>query len=168
LNLNESRTTGRILMKLWVVGLIGFTGLLCAPGDWLPEWIGGNGLSGRMGWGKLGHVAGYASLACLACALPISERLWVGALALLSAHGFLTEFIQTVVPKRTGQLSDVGLDHLGILLGLSVAWFTDRLLAWRERRPAAQQPDDDAAGEDEDADFLRNRQPEEVGRRVVP
>jgi len=155
-------------MKLWVVGLIGFTCLLCAPGDWLPEWIGGSGLSGTMGWGKLGHIAGYATLAGLTCALPISARLWLGALALLSVHGFLTEFIQTFVPKRTGQLSDVGLDHLGVLLGLGVAWFCGRLVARRERRMAAQQPDDDAAGEDEDADLLRNGQPEEVGRRVVP
>src|SRR5262249_32108519 len=105
LNSRETRTTGRTLMKLWVVGLIGFTCLLCAPGDWLPEWIGGSGLSGTMGWGKLGHIAGYATLAGLTCALPISARLWLGALALLSVHGFLTEFIQTFVPKRTGQLS---------------------------------------------------------------
>ena len=155
-------------MKLWVIGLMGFTGLLCAPGDWLPDWIGGNGLPGGMGWGKLGHVGGYAALAGLTCALPISEGLWVGALVLLSGHGFLTEFIQTFVPKRTGQLSDVGLDHLGILLGLSVAWFNDRLVARRERRMPAQQPDDDATREDEDADLLRHGQTQEVGRRVVP
>src|SRR5262245_43531540 len=108
----QTGSRGRSLMQLWVVGLIGFTCLLCAPGDWLPEWIAGNGLGPGMGWGKLGHVCGYAALAALACALPNRQGPWLGALALLSAHAFLTEFIQTFVPKRTGQLSDVGLDHL--------------------------------------------------------
>src|SRR4029078_2300346 len=83
LSRTNTRFTGQNLTKLWVVGLIGFTGLLCAPGDWLPDWIGGSGLSGGMGWGKVGHVAGYATLAGLACALPISERLRLGALVVL-------------------------------------------------------------------------------------
>lgn len=168
MNLNQTRAHGRFLTQLWIVGLIVFTGLLCAPGDWLPEWIGGGGLGPKVGWGKLGHVGGYAALAALSCALPISKRLWLGAVALLSAHGFLTELVQTFVPKRTGQLSDVGLDHIGIVLGLSLAWLNGRVRARRDRRMTAQQPDDDAAGEDQDANLLRHRQPEEVGRRVVP
>jgi hypothetical protein len=168
LNLHATRRQRRILIQLWAIGLIGFTFLLCAPGDWLPKWIGGNGQGQGMGWGKLGHVGGYAALAALACTLSIREGLRLAALAVLSAHGFLTEFIQTFVPKRTGELSDVGLDHLGILFGLSLAWLTDRLVVRRERRMAAQEPDDDPAGENQDADLLRHRQPQEIGRRVVP
>jgi hypothetical protein len=165
LNLNETRGRGQRLTHVWILGLIGFTCLLCLPGDWLPEWIAGNGHGHGMGWGKLGHVFGYAALSGLACALPIATEAWLAALGLLSAHGFLTEFIQTFIPKRTGQLSDVGLDHIGIALGLSLAWLNG---GRRERRVSAEQPDDDTAREDEDADLLRHGQPEEVGRRVVP
>ena len=42
-------------------------------------------------------------------------------LALLSGHGMATEFLQTFVPGRSGSLTDVAIDHLGIALGLALA-----------------------------------------------
>jgi VanZ family protein len=72
--------------------------------------------------GKLLHISAYAFLTMLSVYLPV--RGWVRWLliAFLSLHGFLTEYLQTFVEGRTGALSDVGLDHLGILLGLAIGW----------------------------------------------
>jgi len=52
-------------------------------------------------------------------------------LPLLSLHGFLTEYLQTLVRLRTGSIADVGWDHLGILLGLIVGLY----LQTKEKSP---------------------------------
>jgi hypothetical protein len=41
---------------------------------------------------------------------------------LLSAHAMGTEFLQRYVETRTPTLHDVGLDHMGIMLGLALSW----------------------------------------------
>lgn len=85
---------------------------------------------------KLAHLVEYAVLAGLvARALALSglrRSLLVAALALVFAAGvaYLDESHQAVVPGRSSQLSDVGIDVAGALLGLTV-W----RLRWR-RRPA--------------------------------
>ncbi|MFO0796827.1 MAG: VanZ family protein [Gemmataceae bacterium] len=63
---------------------------------------------------KAAHLVGYATLAALAAVLP-APRLVVGLLAL---HGVATEVIQTYVPGRTGQFTDVLIDWAGITLGV--------------------------------------------------
>jgi hypothetical protein len=154
---NYRRAAARRLWGLWAAGVILWTGLLCAPGDWLPYWIGGIGPGGWFTWSKAGHVCGYATLAFFTLVLPAGAGVRLGLLAVLSAHCFLTEYLQTLVPKRTGQLSDVGLDHLGLAAGLALAWLGHRLRPRGERRPPPQQPDEHAAREDQDADLLRHR-----------
>jgi hypothetical protein len=68
------------------------------------------------------HVGSYALLAALACWLPVRPgRRWL-LLAALSLHAFGTEFLQRFVELRTGCLSDVGIDHVGIAVGLLAAW----------------------------------------------
>ncbi len=67
---------------------------------------------------KLLHLAVYAGLVLLTAWLPASRRLRPWLLALLLAHGPLTEFVQCYVPLRFGSLADVGLDSLGIVVGL--------------------------------------------------
>jgi VanZ family protein len=68
------------------------------------------------------HVSAYAFLTALAAWLRVrGPKRWL-LVAFLSLHGFLTEYIQNFVPLRTGTWRDVGLDHLGILLGLAVSW----------------------------------------------
>jgi VanZ family protein len=47
----------------------------------------------------------------------------------LSLHAVATEALQNLVPTRSGSLRDVGLDHLGILIGAAVS-------RWRRRAPA--------------------------------
>ena len=77
--------------------------------------------------GKTLHVAAYAFLAAVVCWLPsrwgVRAALWLG----LVGHGALTEYLQQFVEGRTGQLSDVGLDAAGVLLGLAAGLAVRRL-----------------------------------------
>jgi len=77
--------------------------------------------------GKSIHVGAYALLACLVCWLPVRRSVRVALCVGLVGHGALTEYLQTLVEGRTGQLSDVGLDTIGVLLGLAVGLFVRRL-----------------------------------------
>ena len=67
--------------------------------------------------------SGYALL----CALTGWQRLgtprWRPLILLaLSAHACLTELIQRVVPERHGSWDDVTLNHVGLYLGIALAW----------------------------------------------
>jgi VanZ family protein len=68
------------------------------------------------------HVLAYAGLAGLIPWLSISLSWRWAFLALLSMHAAGTEFFQQFVPLRTGSLSDVVIDHTGMLLGLVITW----------------------------------------------
>lgn len=74
---------------------------------------------------KLLHVSAYAFLTALAFWPPLCPRRRWLPVAVLSLHGFVTEFLQQWVDERHGSLRDVGLDHAGIALGLLLVW------AWR-------------------------------------
>jgi VanZ family protein len=68
------------------------------------------------------HVAAYLVLTILTGAIG-TRRPWRWALlALLSAHAMGTEYFQQFVPTREGSWRDVGLDHIGICLGVLLAW----------------------------------------------
>ncbi len=68
------------------------------------------------------HVAAYLVLTVLTGLLG-TRRSWRWALlALLSAHALATEYFQQFVPTREGSWRDVGLDHIGICLGLLLGW----------------------------------------------
>jgi VanZ family protein len=72
------------------------------------------------------HVVAYAGLAGLIPWLGITLGWRWGLLALLSLHAAGTEFFQQFVPLRTGSVTDVVIDHAGLLLGLAVtckAWW---------------------------------------------
>jgi VanZ family protein len=71
---------------------------------------------------KLLHVTAYAVLAGLGVRLHGLGRYRWTVLALLSLHAFGTEFLQQFVDLRSPSWRDVGLDHLGIALGLLVSW----------------------------------------------
>ena len=71
---------------------------------------------------KTAHVLGYAFLTILSGWLHVrGDRRWF-LLAFLSLHGMATEYIQTYVPDRSGSWRDVGLDHIGVVLGLVLSW----------------------------------------------
>jgi VanZ family protein len=68
------------------------------------------------------HVSAYALLTALVSGLPLrTGRRWA-LVAVLSLHAFTTEFLQRFVELRHGTLRDVGIDHLGIALGLVLIW----------------------------------------------
>ncbi len=79
---------------------------------------------------KLSHVGAYAVLAILTAWLPVGRRARWCVLGLLSLHALATEFLQQFVPERSPSWRDVGLDHLGLLLGIAAAWYW-----WRRPAP---------------------------------
>jgi VanZ family protein len=68
------------------------------------------------------HVTAYALLAILTAALPLRHRTRWWLLGLLVLHAAGTEFGQQFVPPRTGSLRDVGLDQVGLVLGVVCTW----------------------------------------------
>jgi VanZ family protein len=111
-----------LLLAVWTVGLLSPT----VPH--LAEALVPAGA--RFSLGKVTHVATYAVLACVACWLPARWGIRAAAWLLLLGHGAVTEYLQQFVEGRSGQLSDVGLDAVGILggilLGLLVRWLRRR------------------------------------------
>ena len=73
--------------------------------------------------GKIMHVTAYALFTGLSAWLMVSPRRRWLLLVVLAGHGVLTEFLQWLLPtNRTGCLYDVGLDYIGILLGVLLTW----------------------------------------------
>jgi VanZ family protein len=107
---------------VWLVFVLSWTTVLVTP---QPVHVSKAALPKEMRFptGKTLHVVGYATL----CALTGWQRFvaprWRPLLLLaLSAHAGLTEFIQLYVPERSGSWDDVTLNHLGLYLGVVVAW----------------------------------------------
>jgi VanZ family protein len=75
---------------------------------------------------KLAHVGAYAVLAVLSAWLPVGRRVRWLLFLFLSLHAVATEFLQQFVPERSPSWRDIGLDHLGLLLGMAVAWYWER------------------------------------------
>jgi len=117
---------------VWVGYLLTWTWALLTQRPKLPPWIP------QPEWGlflfsKAVHVGGYAALAVLSGWLraPLKFR-WL-LLVFVLANGFVTEFFQSLLPTgRTGSWRDVGIDLVGVALGLLVSrkW-------WREPAPAS-------------------------------
>jgi VanZ family protein len=111
----------RIRWALWTLCVAGWTALLVttAPARVIREVV-----PSQASWSvhKIGHVVGYAFLTLLSAWLGVRrERRWL-LLVFLSLHGMGTEFVQTFVPERYGSWTDVGIDHVGIALGLALSW----------------------------------------------
>jgi VanZ family protein len=79
---------------------------------------------------KTAHVSGYALLAVLVGCLPVRWPLRVAWWLVLIFHAAATEYLQTFIPGRFGSWRDVGLDLVGLALGLATLW------GWRYLRRA--------------------------------
>ena len=106
----------------WLVYLAVWTVLLLMP-------IPGGALSGLpwlAGWkftfAKTLHVTAYAVLAMLGGWMRVPCRFRWLLLFLIMVHGTGTELLQLNIPTRTGDVRDVGLDNLGVALGLLLTW----------------------------------------------
>ncbi len=112
-----SRRTGWVLWAAWLVILAVWTGALVTT---YPVQVKQQVMPNDRGipTAKLLHVAAYAFLTGFGAFLPLRGHWrWLPVLV-MSLHGFGTEFCQLFVPLRTGSLTDVAIDHCGILLGL--------------------------------------------------
>ena len=68
------------------------------------------------------HVSAYAAWAMLSGWLHWRRPQRWYLLFFLSAHGFATEYLQRFVRGRYPSWRDVGLDHLGLLIGVACTW----------------------------------------------
>jgi VanZ family protein len=108
---------------VWLLYSAAWSVALLSPlpdtGDWSLENIS---LDLKFLFAKAVHVSAYALLAVLSGWLPVPRcRRWL-LLVFLSGHAMATEFFQQFVPGRTGCWFDVGIDHIGIALGLALTW----------------------------------------------
>jgi VanZ family protein len=112
--------TGFLLGFGWWVCLAVWTAALLTT---TPAAIGKEALPTHLHFptAKALHVCAYAFLTTYAARLPVGRMRWL-LLALLSLHAAGTEFLQLFVPGRTGKVTDVLIDHVGIVLGLSLSW----------------------------------------------
>jgi VanZ family protein len=110
-----------IRWALWTLCVTVWTVLLLTPH---PVRAAHEVLPAEATWpvSKCLHVAAYAFLTVLSAWLGVrGDRRWL-LLGFLSLHGMATEYFQTFVPERHGSWSDVGIDHIGIALGLALSW----------------------------------------------
>jgi len=82
---------------------------------------------GKFVFAKSLHVSAYAFLTVVAGLMSVTRRQRWGLLALLSFHGFATEFLQSFTGRGASWV-DVGIDHIGISLGLLISWPRWRVL----------------------------------------
>lgn len=100
-----------VYFVLWTIGLL------------MPmEPVTGETLTLRFIFAKILHVVAYAGLAALSGWLRLPCRWRWLILFVIMAHAPATELLQLNIQGRTGALRDVGLDHLGIGLGLLFTW----------------------------------------------
>ena len=108
-----------LILILWTIGLL-------RPE---PIQLQHQLIPSSLGWiiAKGLHLGVYALLALFASLLPSSPSFKLICFIILMVHAFATEFLQQWVKERTGSLSDVAIDLLGVALGLALwkltCWF---------------------------------------------
>jgi VanZ family protein len=123
-----------LLLVAWTVAL------LSPVPQAAKEALGGE--RGAFWFGKCLHVGTYAFLAIFGGTLRLSRRWRFVLLGVLSLHAFATEFFQEFV-GRGASWRDVGLDHVGILLGIAVSWKWWRQLLAADAAPDQEMPADE-------------------------
>jgi VanZ family protein len=106
---------------LWGLYVAAWSTALLVPLPAGGEWKIHN-INLKFYFAKAVHVGAYAVWALLSGWL-LAPRGWRWLLlAGMVAHGAATEYLQTFVRGRTGNLRDVGLDLIGICLGFLCSW----------------------------------------------
>lgn len=106
---------------VFVLVLLAWTAALLRPvpaTETIEEW-GGQGATFYIS--KIAHVFGYAFLTILASRLVGSAASALGLLFLLLVHGAGAELLQGFTGRHPSW-RDVGLDLIGISLGLGLTW----------------------------------------------
>jgi VanZ family protein len=110
---------------LWLIFIVLWTAALLEPipeGPWDLEPVTLFGVELKLLIAKAVHVSTYAALAVLTGWLRVPGRLRWLPLFFITVHGTLTELLQLLTPTRTGMLTDVGFDNVGVALGLLLSW----------------------------------------------
>ena len=118
---------------IWFAFALAWTAALLTPSPdrlarailaWLVPGPEGGPELGDQFWlaSKSLHVMAYALLAILSAWLRVPWPWRWLLLVFISIHGFGTELLQHFIVGRHASLRDVGLDHLGALLGLVLSW----------------------------------------------
>src|SRR4051794_1371664 len=95
--------SARLRWAVWLAALAVYTYLLVAPSEWLPPWLRittGTKITEEFTIGKLLHAILYALFTLAALALPVGWRGWAWCVAVLSLHGFGTEYVQTFTGRN--------------------------------------------------------------------
>lgn len=108
---------------IWSMYTASWTAMLLLPGQATEALASINELlqSRKFIVAKSLHILGYVTLALLSgwWRVPLRYR-WL-LMFFLMVHATVTELLQLLI-GRGGRLEDVGLDHLGILLGVGLTW----------------------------------------------
>jgi hypothetical protein len=107
----------------WAVFAVIWTTLLVLPGsNFRPLGLDNTPLL-RFILAKSLHMLAYTLFTFLSGLLPVPARYRCVVLFFVVVHGTATELIQLhFVENRSGTLDDVGIDNLGVLLGLLAGW----------------------------------------------
>ncbi len=87
------------------------------------------------GWDKANHLLAFTALAfCAEFAFwPLPARRWRIVAGLLALGSFI-EVVQTTIPGRSGEVTDLLADAAGIAVGLMLAALASTGLGWLDRR----------------------------------
>jgi hypothetical protein len=127
-NPERARVLSKLSLVAWLVFLATWTLALLTPQPaQLADTVLTEGTANVSA--KALHVCTYAVLAFWSGRLGLSGHSRWLPLGVLSAHALATEFLQGYIPLRGPSWVDVGLDHVGIILGFIFAF------PWRNGRP---------------------------------
>jgi VanZ family protein len=110
---------------IWTVYVIAWTYALLSPLPETSHWkIPDLELDLEYLFSKSVHISAYAVLAVLTAWLRAPVRYRFLLMFFVMVHPTITELLQYAIEYlgRTGALLDVGFDHLGIALGVFLAW----------------------------------------------
>src|SRR5207302_9001093 len=112
----------------WGLYALAWTAALVMPVPISGDWRAGVGeieINLKYFVAKSVHLGAYALFTVLTGWLRAPVRLRFLLMFLLAAHATVTELIQEAtfeIAGRTGELHDVGFDHLGIAVGVMLSW----------------------------------------------
>jgi hypothetical protein len=130
----ESRSVKSLLRKLlfpatptrwlvWLIYVAAWTAALLVPVPVHPEETGLKRAEILFYFSKTVHLSAYALFAVLTAWLHAPRRYRGVLLGFLAAHAAGTEILQALLPTgRTGCIADVGLDLVGISIGIALSW----------------------------------------------
>jgi hypothetical protein len=121
----QPRVAAKLRWLVWCAYVVLWTAALLVPVPTHGPVLDELDAERRYLFAKAVHVAAYLVFAVLTGWVRAPAR-WRWLLVFgLAAHGTATELLQWALAnytQRTGQLTDVGLDHLGVALGLLISW----------------------------------------------